>query len=319
MTIEIAEYIRLDQPRLLAWLRQCGVNDAVLRLPEDATGMPSDADSVEAAVRRTAEAGFTVRVIEPLPPFEKIKQGLPGRDREVEMIHDLLRTMDRLDIRILCHNFMAAFGWGRTRTSVEGRGGATVTGFDVDDLAELPAHEPSISEAQMWENYAYFLDAVLPVAEEHGISLAMHPDDPPISPFRGIARIMTSVDALEKAMAMGGGSPAQGLTFCQGTITTMGADVSQALQRLGDHVRFVHFRDIVGSAERFSETFHDEGRTDMAAALRAYVDAGYQGYMRSDHVPTLTDEANDHPGYGELGRLFAVGYMRGLLDAISPR
>ena len=210
--IRIAEYIRLDQPRLIDWLRQCGVEDAVLRLPEtpgenfgDPLRMPGDAASVAAAVRKVEEAGFRVRILEPLPPFEKVKQGLPGRDEQIEEIHDLLRTMDRLDIRILCHNWMAAHGWGRTRLGVPGRGGALMTGFDIADLDALPEHPATIGEDEMWANYAYFLDAVIPVAEECGIQLAMHPDDPPVSPFRGVARIMTSADALERAMRMGGG------------------------------------------------------------------------------------------------------------------
>ncbi len=114
---------------------------------------------------------------------------------------------------------------------------------------------------------------------------------------------------------MGHGSPAQGLTFCQGTIATLGADVSNAIRRLGAHFRFVHFRDIRGSAEHFVETSLDEGMTDMVAAMRAYLEVGYSGYLRSDHVPTLFGETHANPGYGELGRLFAVGYIRGLLDS----
>lgn len=321
--IRIAEYIRLDQPRLIDWLRQCGVEDAVLRLPEtpgenfgDPLRMPGDAASVAAAVRKVEEAGFRVRILEPLPPFEKVKQGLPGRDEQIEEIHDLLRTMDRLDIRILCHNWMAAHGWGRTRLGVPGRGGALMTGFDIADLDALPEHPATIGEDEMWANYAYFLDAVIPVAEECGIQLAMHPDDPPVSPFRGVARIMTSADALERAMRMGGGSPAQGLTFCQGTITTMGEDLPASIERLAPWIRFVHFRDIVGTAQRFTETFVDEGPTDMVAALRAYREAGYSGFLRSDHVPSLAGESDEHPGYGELGRLFSVGYIKGLLDAV---
>lgn len=339
--IRIAEYVRLDQPRLLRWLRQCGVTDAVLRLPEvpamdeggprgGAAGsgavssgaggplrMPDDPTSVEAAVREVEEAGFRVRILEPLPPFDTVKLGLPGRDAQIERIHQLLHTMDRLDIRILCHNWMGGYGWGRTRTQVPGRGGAWLTGFDVDDLADLPARSPAITEEQMWDNYAYFLDAVLPVAEECGVQLALHPDDPPVSPFRGVARVMRSVDALERAMRMGHGSPAQGLTFCQGTIAEMGEDLPTAVERLAPWIRFVHFRDVIGTAERFTETFLDEGPTDMAAMIRVYRDAGFSGFMRSDHVPTLAGESDDHPGYGELGRLFSVGYMRGLLDAAS--
>lgn len=118
-------------------------------------------------------------------------------------------------------------------------------------------------------------------------------------------------------MRMGGGSPAHGLTFCQGTMTTMGADIPAAVARLAPWIRFVHFRDVDGTAQAFTETFVDEGPTDMVAAMRAYRDAGYSGFMRSDHVPSLEGESDEFPGYGELGRLFSVGYIKGLLDAVQ--
>lgn len=313
--MKIAEYVRLDQPKLMRLLRQIGVDHAVLRLPELPDGtMPGDFRAVEAAVAEVREAGFTVEVIEPLPPFERVKQGLPGRDEEIDRIHDLIRTMERLEIPVLCHNFMAAFGWGRTRWAEQGRGGALVTGFDVHDLDALPQHPETISAEQMWANYEYFVRAVVPVAEQHGIQLALHPDDPPVSTYRGVARIMTSPDAIERAMSLSD-SPAQGLAFCQGTFSTMGADIPASIHRFADRIRFVHFRDVLGSPEAFTETFHDEGQTDMAAAMAAYAAIGYDGPMRSDHVPTLAGEDNTFPGYEILGRLYAVGYMRGLWES----
>lgn len=312
--MKIAEYVRLDQPHLMKLLRQIGVEHAVLRLPERPDGsMPDDPASVIAAVTEVREAGFAVEVIEPLPPFERVKQGLDGRDEEIERIHGLIRTMERLEIPILCHNFMAVHGWGRTRWAETGRGGALVTGFDIDDL---PEQEELISAEQMWANYEYFVQAVVPVAEQHGIQLALHPDDPPIASYRGIARILSTPDAIERAMSLSD-SPAQGLAFCQGTFSTMGADIPSAIHRFADRIRFVHFRDVIGVPERFTETFHDEGQTDMARAMAAYVEIGFEGPMRSDHVPTLEGEENTFPGYEALGRLNAVGYMRGLWEAAA--
>lgn len=310
--VKIVEYVRPEQTRLMRLLRQCGVDGAVLRLPELTDGtMPSGPEDVKAAVQKVRDAGLKVEVIEPLPPFEKVKQGLPGRDAEIDKIHGLIRTMEQLEIPILCHNFMAVHGWGRTRWAEHGRGGALVTGFDA---ADLPAFEELISAEQMWANYEYFVDAVVPVAEQHGIQLAMHPDDPPVASYRGVARIMTSPDAIARAMAMSD-SPAQGLAFCQGTFSTMGADIPASIHRFADRIRFVHFRDVIGTPSKFTETFHDEGQTDMAAAMAAYVAIGYTGPMRSDHVPTLEGEENKYPGYEVLGRLNAVGYIRGLLHS----
>lgn len=310
--IKIAEYVRLDQPRLMRLLRQCGVDHAVLRLPELADGtMPDHPEAVRAAVAEVRAAGFSVEVIEPLPPFERIKQGLPGRDEEIDRIHRLIKVMAELGIPVLCHNFMAKHGWGRTRWAEPGRGGALVTAFDIDDLGE---HTETISADQLWANYAYFVAAVVPVAEEYGVQLALHPDDPPIPSYRGVARIMITPDALERAMALSD-SPAQGLAFCQGTFATMGADIPSTIRRFADRIRFVHFRDVIGTPTRFTETFHDEGQTDMAAAMAAYAEIGFAGPMRSDHVPTLDGEDNTFPGYEVLGRLNAVGYIRGLWES----
>ncbi|SDS45614.1 mannonate dehydratase [Jiangella sp. DSM 45060] len=316
--MKIAEYLRVDDPpHLWPLMRQCGVDHAVLRLPEAADGtMPSDLAAVRTAVERVEKAGFAVEAIEPIPPMEKVKQGLPGRDEEIEHVHHLLATMERLGVQILCYNFMAAFGWGRTRWAEPGRGEALVTGFDVDDLEALPAHDVALSEDRMWANYEYFVRAVVPVAERHGIRLAMHPDDPPVSPYRGVARIMRTPEAIERAMSLSD-SPAHGLTFCQGTFSTMGADIPATIRRFADRIRFVHFRDVRGTPDRFVETFHDEGQTDMRAAMAAYAEIGFDGPLRPDHVPTLFGEPHDRPGYEVLGRLYAVGYLRGLWEAVA--
>lgn len=315
--MKIAEYLRLGDDRTWTLMRQCGVDHAILRLPEGADGsMPVDFPTVQRAVEKVRAAGFGVEAIEPVPPMELVKQGLPGRDQEIERVHELLRTMEQLEIPVLCYNFMAAFGWSRSRFGERARGGALVTGFNAADLADLPAHSEVISEDRMWANYEYFVRAVVPVAEQTGVNLALHPDDPPLSPYRGVARIMRNPDAIERAMKIVD-SPAHGLTFCQGTFSTMGVDIPSTIKRFADKIRFVHFRDVIGDPSCFTESFHDNGQTDMAAAMRAYLDIGFDGPIRSDHVPTMEGEANDRPGYETLGRLYAVGYIRGLLEASS--
>jgi mannonate dehydratase len=97
----------------------------------------------------------------------------------------------------------------------------------------------------------------------------------------------------------------------------MGVDIPATIRRLGPHIRYVHFRDVRGSAEAFEETFHDNGPTDMVAAMRAYRDIGFTGPMRPDHVPQLDGEEDGEPGYTMMGRLFAYGYMRGLIQAVQ--
>jgi len=246
-----------------------------------------------------------------------IKLGLPGRDEEIEQICEMLTNMGAAGIGVWCYNFMAVFGWLRTSTSTLTRGGALVTSYDHALMETAPLTEfGTVSEEQLWDNFAYFLERVVPVAERARVKLALHPDDPPISPIRGIARIITSVDALKRAIEL---VPSEwnGLTFCQGTIATMGADIPAAIRYFGERqkIYFVHFRDIRGTASRFVETFHDDGPTDMLEAMRCYQEIGFDGPIRPDHVPTLEGDDNITPGYTTRGRLYAIGYMRGLMEA----
>ncbi|MFW5751562.1 MAG: mannonate dehydratase, partial [Planctomycetota bacterium] len=162
----------------------------------------------------------------------------------------------------------------------------------------------------------YFLHAVLPAAERAGVRLGLHPDDPPVSPLRGVPRILRSGGAMERALSLSA-SPSHGLTFCQGTFVAMGEDPAELARRFAERGRIVlvHFRDVRATADGFCETFHDNGPTDMAAMLRLYRDLGPDVPIRVDHVPTLAGEANAEPGYASLGRLFALGYLKGLCEA----
>jgi mannonate dehydratase len=173
-----------------------------------------------------------------------------------------------------------------------------------------------VSEENMWDNYEWFISQVMPVAEEAGVRMGLHPDDPPVSPLQGIARIFTNPDAIRRVLSLSD-SPSHGLTFCQGTYVTMGAPVADVIREWKDRIFFVHQRDVAGTAENFHETFHDNGPTDMPAMLRVYKEVGYDGPIRSDHVPTMAGEDNSQPSYGMNGTLFGVGYLKGMMDAIG--
>ena len=222
--------------------------------------------------------------------------------------------MGKLDIGVLCYNFMLA-DWTRTSVNVVTRGGAITSGFDLDAMRErvLPA-DRRVTQEQLWENLAYFLKRIVPVAEDAGVKLAMHPDDPPLPALMGAGQIMHEPAAFERLAELVP-SVANGMCFCQGTFAEMGMDVPTTIGRLGKLIHYVHFRDVRGTAVKFSETFHDDGQTDMFAAMKAYRDIGFTGVMRPDHVPKLEGEEGDGSGYTMLGRLFAVGYMRGLIHA----
>ena len=144
--------------------------------------------------------------------------------------------------------------------------------------------------------------------------MGLHPDDPPVRSIEGVDRILISPEAMEKALSLSD-SPSHCLTFCQGTYFTMGADTEGFFRKWKDRVVFIHLRDIEGSAEHFRETFHDNGPHDMARFIKLYADQGFDGLVRSDHVPTMAGEVNDRPSYSMNGSLFGVGYIKGIMDA----
>jgi mannonate dehydratase len=321
MMIKIAEFLGSQPVPLWKLVKQVGVDHAVATLPLNDCGNENAWDYLPLLrmQQRYADAGLQVIAVESTPPMDKIRLGLPGRDEEIEQFQTLVCNMGVLGIPVLCYNFMAVFGWLRTNSGIRTRGDALVSGFDRALLAHAPLTEAGcVSEERLWENFEYFLHRVLPVAEEAQVKLALHPDDPPLSPIRGVGRIMRSLEAFDRVLAMSD-SPQNGITFCQGNFSLMTKDVPAAIRHFGKNIFFVHFRDVQGTPEKFVETFHDLGPTDMLACLRCYHEIGFDGPLRPDHVPALEGETNESAGYASLGRLFAIGYIRGLLESIVGR
>ena len=295
---------------------QLGVEYAVAALPAERYYMkPWDFKALLYAKESLNDAGLKLEVIEPAPPHYKIKLGLPGRDEEIEIFKQVLRNMGALDIPVLCYNFMPQSGWYRTSFAKKGRGGALVTAFD----SKLMQAAPQLTEAgtqtdiQIWDNYKYFMDKVLPVAEACKVKLALHPDDPPVPSLQGVSRIFRNVENFDKALELYP-SDYNGITFCQGSFAAMNEDIPSLIRHLGRKIFFVHFRDIRGDADAFEETFHDEGQTDMKACMRAYKEIGFDGVIRTDHAPVMAGESGENPAYEMLGHIFATGYLKGLLE-----
>jgi mannonate dehydratase len=299
--------------------KQMGVTDAVIHPLEIGDDKMNWTYDELRGLKNWLEAdGLNFSVLEgSVPISDRVRLGLDGRDEDIEVFKQFLRNCGDLGIPIVCYDWMAGVRWARTEAHTESRGGSLVTGYDNAKMQGGPAFEASEkSHEEIFQALAYFLEEVVPVAEEAGVKLGLHPDDPPRESVRGTPRVANSVENYDRILDVYD-SEYNGITFCQGNFAAMGADIPETIRHFNEKINFVHFRDVEGDENKFVETWHDAGPTDMQAAMEAYADIGFDGPMRPDHVPTMAGEDNSNPGYHTKGRLFAIGYMRGLCEPLE--
>ncbi|MBN1401143.1 MAG: mannonate dehydratase [Anaerolineae bacterium] len=310
---------RLDA-EMLAFARQFGA-DAILAegsdLPTDRVWSYEDLREVR---RRVERAGLELGAIQGMPErfYDRIRLGLPGRDEQIENVRRIVRHMGQAGIPILGYHFNQTGTAWRTGYLPVTRGGAWVTVYRHADVARAPKLYAGPEEEEVvWANLKYFLDAVMPAAEEAGVRLALHPDDPPVPRIGGAPLILRSVAAYKRASELVD-SPSHAVKFCQGTVAEMCAtaeEVYDAIRYFASRgkIAYVHFRNVRGRAEEFEETFIDDGKVDMLEAMRAYHESGFDGILIPDHVPGMVGDSR----WGHRSRAYAFGYMKGLLRCVE--
>jgi mannonate dehydratase len=299
--------------------KQMGVDHAVILGHPNGEWPLWDYRTMARLKKRYEDAGLTPLAIEGLISWDNMRLATSERDAEIEQLAAIIRNMGALEIPVLCYSWMAHFTWVRTSTTTRARGGALTTSYDHELLQRDPeANRLRVTEEQLWESYEYFLRKLVPVAEKAKVRLSLHPDDPPLSPVMGVGRIFGKPENFDRAMQMME-SEANAITFCQANFSLMNGPerVPELIRHYGKRIAFVHFRDVRGEPTKFVETFHDEGHTNMFEAMRAYRDIGFSGPIRPDHAPAMEGDPNTRPGYEALGRLFAIGYMKGLLEGVD--
>ena len=304
--------------RLATTMLQMGLRHVIAKMNLRGT-VEQQAEQVARIKANYEAAGLEIIGVESAPvSFERMKLGLPGRDEEIQNFLNAIQALSQAGIRLICYNWMAGIGWTRTNERLPLRGGAVTSEFDLKAAEQLgETRYGKVSEEKIWDNLVYFQKAAIPVAEKCGVQMALHPDDPPISPLRGIGRILTSAAHYRKVMNIVP-SPVNGIAFCQANFKLMGEDIYALAQEWCDQKKifFVHLRDVEGTKEHFHETFHDNGPTDMARMLKIYGGCGYDLPMRPDHAPMMEgDGASQASGYGVVGKVLAFGYMMGLMKA----
>ena len=354
-TIRLVEFVPPTPHPLWKLCPQMGITDVVVKVNPDLTGLPDPwrYETLASIVSRIKSAGLNVVGLEGDPfDMSPIKEYGAAEDfshkehREVAIAHyrELLESMGRLGIKLLCYNFMVGKGWSRTGVR-EGRGGAKATYFSLKENVSHRDAETRSSEAalgvnrgqnlcdsvslcekliltadQVWANYEHFIKSVMPTAEKCGVRMSLHPDDPCLPSLGGYARIFGSVEAYDRAYAMYP-STSNAVTFCQANFKLMGVDLEATARHFGKRIAFIHARDVEGTVEDFTELFHDQGDVDQLALMRVYRELGLDVPLRGDHVPEmaydreLTPEGT--PGYFTLGRLFANGYLKALIKSAA--
>ena len=285
--------------------------------------LPWTLDGLGADVRALEKHGIKMG-IKMITGFPKAIYGKPDRDEQIEKVIESVRVAGQLGIPVVEYNWYAhriIEGY----YYVEGRGGSEYHAFDYEKIKDLPPlpEEGAHTADEMWDNITYFLRAVIPAAEESGVRLALHPNDPPAPISRGSEQIMGSIEGWKKLVSIVD-STANGITFDCGVTRELGGDPVEVARYFGDldRINHVHWRNVITEipGEKYTEVFLDEGQVNMYAVMEELVRQKYRRMLYPEHPPVI-DHDKDFPtegfGAGYTGFAFTVGYARATLQAVQ--
>lgn len=332
-----------SDPVSLASIRQIpGVRGVVGALFEIPVGDVWGLERIQHLKGIVEAEGLRLDVIESIPVHEAIKLGLAERDVYIEAYQQSIRNLGACGVRVLCYNFMPVFDWVRTDLAMPMADGSNALAYRHADLERIDFSEgmpdmpawanaytaeelqailnryADISEDDLFDNFRYFLEAIVPVAQEADVRLALHPDDPPWSVF-GLPRIVRDAHTLGRLLDAVP-SPYNGLTFCTGSLgASADNDLPSMVRQFAGRIHFVHLRNVRrDSAHDFHETEHPSsfGDVDMFAVVEALLSTNFEGCYRPDHGRMIWGETGK-AGYGLYDRALGVMYLQGLVEGIQ--
>jgi mannonate dehydratase len=320
----------------LRFLQQYGVTDVVGGFPSvpnytkkfpldagDQLGCHWEYEELVQLRERIEAFGMTLSSMENPHPawcFDQVQLGLPGRDQQLENLSITIRNMGRAGIPYMGYNWMVnpAGLWRfstRTSTTYPARGGAQTDHLNMDELDNAPLfRDREYGAEEMWENYEYFVRTIVPVLEEAGVRMGVHPDDPPVPSLGGIARIFNSPENYQRAMDLTD-SPTSGINLCLGNWTAMGTDILASVRQFGEQGRILygHAQGVQGTVPNFKECFLDEADCDYFEIVRAFNELDLDTFLLVSHLPRTV---NDGPPQFQ-GHAFAMGFMAGIIKAAN--
>lgn len=341
---------KFDSVKLWQIRQVPGVTGVITTLYDIPAGELWPIERIQALKKEVEDAGLTIAGIESVNIHDDIKIGRPTRDKYIENYIQTLENLAKCDIKLVCYNFMPVFDWTRTDLAKVRPDGATVLAYDqkvVDSIDPqtffdqtndnsngyvMPGWEPErlahvkelfeaykdVTEEKLFDNLIYFLKAIQPVCEKHGIKMAIHPDDP-AWPVFGLPRIITSKEKILRVMKAVD-SPFNGLTFCAGSFgSNPKNDLPGIIRALPGRIHFAHVRNLHHFGPGvFEEAAHlsSDGSFDLYEMVRALYETGFDGPIRPDHGRAIWGEVS-MPGYGLYDRALGAEYILGLWEAID--